>query len=141
MVDRRDLDTVVLKALRKVPRERYTSVFALSAVRDLLALDWVDHETHTFFEGLRQLHRKIREEADSRFRTAISDYLQIGDRMISMTRTNSAAAVKAALASGPMKLTDVKRRSVPSACASANCRRTPTMIASSSASRASACWW
>ncbi len=25
------------------------------AVRDLLALDWVDHETSTFFEGLRQL--------------------------------------------------------------------------------------
>ncbi len=27
----------------------------LGAVRDLLALDWVDHETHTFFAGLRQL--------------------------------------------------------------------------------------
>ena len=27
----------------------------LPAVRDLLALDWVDHETHTFFEGLHQL--------------------------------------------------------------------------------------
>lgn len=27
----------------------------LAAVRDLLALDWVDHETRTFFEGLRQL--------------------------------------------------------------------------------------
>ena len=27
----------------------------LPAVRDLLALDWVDHESHTFFEGLRQL--------------------------------------------------------------------------------------
>lgn len=27
----------------------------LEAVRDLLALDWVDHETHTFFTGLRQL--------------------------------------------------------------------------------------
>ena len=27
----------------------------LSVVRDLLALDWVDHESHTFFEGLRQL--------------------------------------------------------------------------------------
>ncbi len=26
-----------------------------SAVRDLLALDWVDHESSTFFEGLRQL--------------------------------------------------------------------------------------
>ena len=27
----------------------------LPAVHDLLALDWVDHEMHTFFEGLRQL--------------------------------------------------------------------------------------
>src|SRR5262245_54705047 len=27
----------------------------LPAVRDLLALDWVDHETHTFFEGLQLL--------------------------------------------------------------------------------------
>ena len=27
----------------------------LPAVRDLLALDWVDHETHTFFAGLHQL--------------------------------------------------------------------------------------
>ena len=27
----------------------------LSAVRDLVALDWVDHEAHTFFEGLMQL--------------------------------------------------------------------------------------
>src|ERR1041385_2122432 len=27
----------------------------LPAVRDLLALDWVDHGSHTFFEGLRQL--------------------------------------------------------------------------------------
>jgi asparagine synthase (glutamine-hydrolysing) len=27
----------------------------LPAVRDLLALDWVDHESTTFFEGLRQL--------------------------------------------------------------------------------------
>ena len=27
----------------------------LAAVRDLLALDWVDHETQTFFDGLRQL--------------------------------------------------------------------------------------
>ena len=27
----------------------------LAAVRDLLALDWVDHEGETFFEGLRQL--------------------------------------------------------------------------------------
>ena len=27
----------------------------LAAVRDLLALDWVDHESQTFFEGLRQL--------------------------------------------------------------------------------------
>jgi asparagine synthase (glutamine-hydrolysing) len=27
----------------------------LGAVRDLLALDWVDHEAGTFFEGLRQL--------------------------------------------------------------------------------------
>jgi asparagine synthase (glutamine-hydrolysing) len=27
----------------------------LPAIRDLLALDWVDHESRTFFEGLRQL--------------------------------------------------------------------------------------
>src|SRR5439155_18723918 len=27
----------------------------LPAVRDLLALDWVDHEAETFFDGLRQL--------------------------------------------------------------------------------------
>jgi len=27
----------------------------LAAVRDVLALDWVDHESRTFFEGLRQL--------------------------------------------------------------------------------------
>ncbi len=27
----------------------------LPALRDLLALDWVDHESHTFFDGLRQL--------------------------------------------------------------------------------------
>lgn len=27
----------------------------LGAIRDLLALDWVDHEAHTFFEGLWQL--------------------------------------------------------------------------------------
>lgn len=27
----------------------------LAAVRDLLALDWVDHESETFYEGLRQL--------------------------------------------------------------------------------------
>lgn len=27
----------------------------LPAVRDLLALDWVDHETHTFFQGTQQL--------------------------------------------------------------------------------------
>src|SRR5262249_31232328 len=27
----------------------------LPAVRDLLALDWVDHESRTFFDGLRQL--------------------------------------------------------------------------------------
>jgi len=27
----------------------------LPAVRDLLALDWVDHQSHTFFEGLSQL--------------------------------------------------------------------------------------
>lgn len=38
---------VLTQPVRIVPR--------LAAVRDLLALDWVDHETHTFFEGLRQL--------------------------------------------------------------------------------------
>ncbi len=38
---------VLTQPARIVPR--------LAAVRDLLALDWVDHETHTFFEGLRQL--------------------------------------------------------------------------------------
>lgn len=38
---------VLTQPSRIVPR--------LAAVRDLLALDWVDHETHTFFEGLRQL--------------------------------------------------------------------------------------
>lgn len=27
----------------------------LPAIRDLLALDWVDHSTHTFFEGIRTL--------------------------------------------------------------------------------------
>ena len=27
----------------------------LAAIRDLLALDWVDHESHTFFDGLHQL--------------------------------------------------------------------------------------
>jgi asparagine synthase (glutamine-hydrolysing) len=27
----------------------------LEAIRDLLALDWVDHETYTFFDGTRQL--------------------------------------------------------------------------------------
>lgn len=27
----------------------------LDAIRDLIALDWVDHESHTFFEGVRQL--------------------------------------------------------------------------------------
>ena len=38
---------VLTQASRIVPR--------LGAVRDLLALDWVDHETETFFEGVRQL--------------------------------------------------------------------------------------
>lgn len=38
---------VLTQPTRIVPR--------LAAIRDLLALDWVDHETHTFFEGLRQL--------------------------------------------------------------------------------------
>ena len=38
---------VLTQARRPVPRE--------AAVRDLLALDWVDHESHTFFEGLWQL--------------------------------------------------------------------------------------
>lgn len=38
---------VLTQAGRIVPR--------LEAVRDLLALDWVDHETHTFFAGVRQL--------------------------------------------------------------------------------------
>ena len=35
------------QARRIVPR--------LDAIRDLLALDWVDHEAHTFFDGLWQL--------------------------------------------------------------------------------------
>ncbi|HYM80143.1 MAG TPA: asparagine synthase (glutamine-hydrolyzing) [Candidatus Limnocylindria bacterium] len=37
----------------------------LAAVRDLIALDWVDHESHTFFEGLWQLpagHRLLISE-------------------------------------------------------------------------------
>jgi asparagine synthase (glutamine-hydrolysing) len=38
---------VLTQAARPEPR--------LAAIRDLLALDWVDHESHTFFEGLWQL--------------------------------------------------------------------------------------
>jgi asparagine synthase (glutamine-hydrolysing) len=38
---------VLTQATRPEPR--------LDAVRDLLALDWVDHEAHTFFAGLSQL--------------------------------------------------------------------------------------
>jgi asparagine synthase (glutamine-hydrolysing) len=38
---------VLTQPRRIVPR--------LEAVRDLVALDWVDHEAHTFFEGLLQL--------------------------------------------------------------------------------------
>jgi asparagine synthase (glutamine-hydrolysing) len=38
---------VLTQSARIVPRAR--------AIRDLIALDWVDHETETFFEGLWQL--------------------------------------------------------------------------------------
>ncbi|MBI3540521.1 MAG: asparagine synthase (glutamine-hydrolyzing), partial [Candidatus Eisenbacteria bacterium] len=38
---------VLTQARRIAPR--------LEAVRDLIALDWVDHEAHTFFDGLMQL--------------------------------------------------------------------------------------
>jgi asparagine synthase (glutamine-hydrolysing) len=38
---------VLTQGSRIVPR--------MGAIRDLLALDWVDHETQTFFEGVRQL--------------------------------------------------------------------------------------
>src|SRR5262249_34129436 len=45
---------VLTQRLRIAPR--------LPAIRDLLALDWVDHDSHTFFEGLWQLpagHRLV----------------------------------------------------------------------------------
>jgi asparagine synthase (glutamine-hydrolysing) len=48
---------VLTQRLRISPR--------LPAIRDLLALDWVDHDAHTFFEGLWQLpagHRLVVSE-------------------------------------------------------------------------------
>jgi asparagine synthase (glutamine-hydrolysing) len=41
------------KALALTQSRRITP--RLEAIRDLLALDWVDHDAHTFFEGLWQL--------------------------------------------------------------------------------------
>ncbi|MBI1798698.1 MAG: asparagine synthase (glutamine-hydrolyzing) [Candidatus Eisenbacteria bacterium] len=41
------------KALALTQSRRITP--RLEAVRDLLALDWVDHESHTFFDGIWQL--------------------------------------------------------------------------------------
>jgi len=41
------------KALALTQARRITP--RLEAIRDLLALDWVDHEAHTFFEGIWQL--------------------------------------------------------------------------------------
>jgi asparagine synthase (glutamine-hydrolysing) len=58
------------KALALTQERRITP--RLDAIRDLLALDWVDHDAHTFFDGIWQL--------------PAGHFLVVGDRGISVRR-------------------------------------------------------